>query len=177
MALKITNWDWVKIFLFICDISLILLNSILFGFTTYIIYNEYYGRGSLKLFFIPFLISLMNLVIDILMNKTNYKMKYAGHNRYGMITRFFMFYFIITIVIYSDQRSKYIIKGDCSKANKFIFLFGVIDMGFLLFSMIVSFFVIDVQSFKQILRKRKRRKTEISIETVKSLQNIEIPDI
>ena len=110
------------------------------------------------------------------MNKINIKMKYAGHNRYGMITRFFMFYFIMTIIIYSDQRTKYIIKGNTKEANKYIYVFGLIDMGFLLFSMIMSFFIIDVQSFKQILVNRKRKNTKVSVSTVKSLQNIEIPN-
>ena len=176
MALKITNWDYVKIILFVCDISILILNINLFVLITYIIYNEYYGRGSLKLFFTPFIISVINLVIDILMNKINIKMKYAGHNRYGMITRFFMFYFIMTIIIYSDQRAKYIIKGKTKEANKYIYVFGLIDMGILLFSMIMSFFIIDVQSFKQILVNRKRKNTKVSVSTVKSIQNIEIPN-
>ena len=176
MALKITNWDFLKIFLFFCDICLLLLNIALFIIVTYIIYNEYYGRGSLKLFFTPFLISIVNIIIDIAMNITNIKMKYAGHNRYGMITRFFMFYFIMTIIIYSDQRAKYIIKGKTKEANKYIYVFGLIDMGILLFSMIMSFFIIDVQSFKQILVNRKRKNTKVSVSTVKSLQNIEIPN-
>ena len=177
MALRITNWDFVKIFLFICDISLLILNSILFVYTFYMIYNEYYGRGSLNLFFTPFLISIINILIDFSMNIINIRMKYAGHNRYGMITRFFMFYFIMTIIIYSDQRAKYIIKGNTKNANKKIYLFGLIDMGFLFLSMILSFFVIDVESFKQILVRRKRKKTQVSINTVKSCQNIEFMDL
>ena len=124
MALKVTNWDFVKIFLFVCDISLLLLNFIFFALIAYIIYNEYYGRGSLKLFFTPFIISIINFAIDILMNKINIKRKYAGHNRYGMITRFFMFYFIMTIIIYSDQRAKYIIKGNTKDVNKYIYIFA-----------------------------------------------------
>ena len=43
------------------------------------------------------------------MNKINIEMKYAGHNRYGMIIRFFMFYCLLTLIIYSDQRTKYVI--------------------------------------------------------------------
>ena len=177
MALRITNWDFVKIFLFLCDISLLILNSILFVYTFYMIYNEYYGRGSLNLFFTPFLLSIINILIDFSMNIINIKMKYAGHNRYGMITRFFMFYFIMTIIIYSDQRAKYIIKGNTKNANKKIYLFGLIDMGFLFFSMILSFFVIDVESFKQILVRRKRKKTQVSINTINSCQNIEFIDL
>ena len=177
MALRVTNWDYVKILLFICDLSLIILNIILLLLVSYIIYNEYYCRGTLKLFISPFLISIFNLLIDILMNKTNITMKYAGHNRYGMTTRFFMFYFIMTIIIYSHQRSRYIIKGYIKEAKYYVVLFGLIDMGFLLLSMILSFFVIDVQSFKQMIVRRKRKKTKISMEKVNSLQNIEIVDM
>ena len=177
MALKITNWDFVKVFLFICDLSLLILNSILFVNISYMIYNEYYCRGSLNLFITPFLINIINIIIDFSMNVINIRMKYAGHNRYGMITRFFMFYFIMTIIIYSDQRAKYIIKGNTKIANKYIYLFGLIDMGFIFFSMILSFFVIDVESFKQILVKRKRKKTQVSISTVRSSQNIEFIDL
>ena len=177
MALKITDWDFLKILLFICDISLLILNVFLFILTTYQIYNEYYGRGSFKLFFRPFIITIINIIIDIFMNKTNIKMKYAGHNRYGMITRFFMIYFVMTVIIFSDQRAKYILKGNTKKANKYIFRLGVIDIGLIFISMILSFFIIDVQSFRQVLVKKKRRKTEISLKPVESLQDIEIPDI
>jgi formate-dependent nitrite reductase membrane component NrfD len=102
-------------------------------------------------------------------------MKYAGHNRYGMLTRFFMFYIVIILIIYSDQRSKYIIK-DAVKAIKFwVILLGIFDIGLIIISMILSFCVIDVQSFKQIwVKKRKRAKTEISLDSVKSIKNLEI---
>ena len=177
MALRVTNWDYVKILLFICDLFLIILNIGLLILISYIIYNEYYGRGTLKLFITPFLISIVNISIDILMNKKNITMKYAGHNRYGMITRFFMFYFIMTIIIYSHQRCRYIIKIGIDDAKYYVILFGFFDMGFLLLSMILSFFVIDVQSFKQILVRKKRKKTQVTIEKVNSLQNIEIIDM
>ena len=177
MAFKITNWNCVKIILFICDISLLLLNAILFVLITYIIYNEYYGRGTIRLFFIPFIVSLVNVINDIIMNKTNVEMKYAGHNRYGMIIRFFMFYFIIAIVSYSDQRTKYIKTFNNCSIKRYVFLFGIIDMGFLFLSMILSLFVIDVESFKQVFIKRRRRKTAKSLHGINSIQNIEIPDL
>ena len=125
MALQITQWNIVKIFLFIFDIIILLLNIILFLFITYIIYTEYYSRGTLKLFFTPFIIGLINIIIDILMNKTNYTMKYAGHNRYGMLTRFFMFYFVIIIIIYSDQRFKYILKEKIRDIKFYVILWDV----------------------------------------------------
>ena len=158
MALQITQWNIVKIFLFIFDIIILLLNIILFLFITYIIYTEYYSRGTLKLFFTPFIIGLINIIIDILMNKTNYTMKYAGHNRYGMLTRFFMFYFVIIIIIYSDQRFKYILKEKIRDIKFYVILIGIIDIGVILISMIMSFCVIDVQSFKQIWIKKRKRK-------------------
>ena len=177
MALQITQWNIVKIILFIFDILILLLNALLFSFITYIIYTEYYSRGTLKLFFIPFLISLINIIIDILMNKTNYIMKYAGHNRYGMLTRFFMFYIIIIIIIYSDQRAKYILKEKVKTIKFLVIIFGIINIGFILISMVLSFCVIDVQSFKQIwIRKRKKKKVEINLESVNSFNNAGIID-
>ena len=167
MALQITQWNIVKIFLFIFDIIILLLNIILFLFITYIIYTEYYSRGTLKLFFTPFIIGLINIIIDILMNKTNYTMKYAGHNRYGMLTRFFMFYFVIVIIIYSDQRFKYILKEKIRDIKFYVILIGIIDIGVILISMIMSFCVIDVQSFKQIwIKKKKKKKVPINMESV-----------
>ena len=177
MALQITQWNIVKIILFIFDILILLINALLFPFITYIIYTEYYSRGTLKLFFIPFLISLINIIIDILMNKTNYIMKYAGHNRYGMLTRFFMFYIIIIIIIYSDQRAKYILKEKVKTIKFLVIIFGIINIGFILISMVLSFCVIDVQSFKQIwIRKRKKKKVEINLESVNNFNNAGIID-
>ena len=177
MALQITQWNIVKIILFIFDILILLINALLFSFITYIIYTEYYSRGTLKLFFIPFLISLINIIIDILMNKTNYIMKYAGHNRSGMLTRFFMFYIIIIIIIYSDQRAKYILKEKVKTIKFLVIIFGIINIGFILISMVLSFCVIDVQSFKQIwIRKRKKKKTEINLESVNNFNNAGIID-
>ena len=177
MALQITQWNIVKIILFIFDILILLINALLFSFITYIIYTEYYSRGTLKLFFIPFLISLINIIIDTLMNKTNYIMKYAGHNRYGMLTRFFMFYIIIIIIIYSDQRAKYILKEKVKTIKFLVIIFGIINIGFILISMVLSFCVIDVQSFKQIwIRKRKKKKVEINLESVNNFNNAGIID-
>ena len=92
-------------------------------------------------------------------------MKYAGHNRYGMLTRFFMFYFVIIIIIYSDQRFKYILKEKIRDIKFYVILIGIIDIGVILISMIMSFCVIDVQSFKQIWIKKKK-KVPINMESV-----------
>ena len=167
MALQITQWNIVKICLLVFDIIILLLNILLFIFISYIISKEYYSRGTLKLFFTPLIIGIINLIIDILMNKTNYTMKYTGHNRYGMLTRFFMFYFVIIIIIYIDQRFKYILKDKIADIKFYVILFGFIDIGVILVSMIVSFSVIDVQSFKQIwIKKRKKKKPTVNVESV-----------
>ena len=177
MALQITKWNLIKILLFIFDIIILILNAILFLLITYILYSEYYTRGTLKLFFTPFIIGLINIIIDISMNRTNYIMKYAGHNRYGMLTRFFMFYFVIIIIIYSDQRNKYIIKETIKSIKYLVAIFGIANIGLILISMILSFCVIDVQSFKQIwVKKKKRKKSQISMESVKNIKNMEILD-
>ena len=177
MALQITQWNILKILLFVFDILILLLNITLFILLSYILLNEYYLRGTLKLFFTPFIIGVINLVIDTLMNSRNYKMKYAGHNRYGMLTRFFMFYFVIIIIIYSDQRAKYIIKEAVKDIKTFIIILGIIDIGFIFISMICSFCIIDVQSFKQIwIKKRKKKKVKISMENVGRIDSKEIID-
>ena len=160
MALKITKWNCIKGFLFAFDIIIFLINISLFIFTFYLIRKEYFARASFKLFAVPFLVSIINVFIDLLMNKTNYNMKYAGHNRYGMITRFFMFYFILTIIIYSDQREKYIIKNNENTIidiNEYVHYLGIINIGLLIFSMILGFFVIDIQNVNQILVKKKKK--------------------
>ena len=161
MAIRVTRWNWIKILLFFFDFLILVINSILFALIFYLIHNEFHNRGSLKLFIIPFLISILNLVIDIFMNKTNLTMKYAGHNRYGMITRFFMFYFILTIIIYADQREKYVIKNKDENIfgiNNLIGIIGAIDIGLLIFSMIISFLVIDIENIGLILVKKKKKK-------------------
>ena len=178
MALQITNWNLIKNILFIIDITILLLNIILLSFISYILYTEYYYRRTLKLFFAPFILSLINVIIDIIMNKTNYIMKYAGHNRYGMLIRFFMFYFVIIMIIYADQRAKYIIKETINNIKIYAIYFGIIDVSLIVISMVFGFCVIDVQSFKQILvKKRKRRRTKISEEDVNSIQKMEFIDM
>ena len=178
MALQITNWNLIKKILFIIDITILSLNIILLSFISYILYTEYYYRRTLKLFFAPFILSLINVIIDIIMNKTNYIMKYAGHNRYGMLIRFFMFYLVIIMIIYADQRAKYIIKETINNIKIYAIYFGIIDVSLIVISMVFGFCVIDVQSFKQILvKKRKRRRTKISEEDVNSLQKMEFIDM
>ena len=165
MALKITPWNLIKIILFIIDIIILIFNALLFFFISYIIYTEYYTRGTVSLFFTPLILSIINIFIDILMNKANYIRKYAGHNRYGMLTRFFMFYFVIIIVIYSDQRAKYILKDIIKTFGFVVIILGLIDVGFIIASMVFSFLIIDVQSFKQMwVKKKKKIKTEMKLE-------------
>ena len=178
MALKITPWNLLKIILLIIDIIILIFNALLFFFISYIIYTEYYTRGTVSLFFTPLILSIINIFIDILMNKANYIRKYAGHNRYGMLTRFFMFYFVIIMIIYADQRAKYIIKETINNIKIYAIYFGIIDVSLIVISMVFGFCVIDVQSFKQILvKKRKRRRTKISEEDVNSLQKMEFIDM
>ena len=177
MANKITKWNCMKVFLCIFDFSLLLLNLFLLLTISFIIYNEYYSRGSLKLFFIPFLVSLVNAVLDVIMNKINIRMKYAGHNRYGMMIRFFMVYFIIIIIIYVDQNSKYILIDKIRNNQQFIVFIGFVDLGLLFFTMILSFFVVDVQSFKQIFVKKNNKHQSIAtIESINEIQRLEMPE-
>ena len=174
MALKITKWNWIKIFLFFFDVLIFLINIALFILTYYLIKKEYNTRASLKLFIIPFFVSIVNIFIDFLMNKINIKMKYAGHNRYGMITRFFMFYFILTIIIFTDQREKYILKEkeeNTMDISLFIYYLGLLDIVLLLFSMILSFFIIDIQNINQVAVKKKKLKS-LEVEEMDMIENI-----
>ena len=155
MALKITNWDCRKVFLVIFDVLLMIINLGLLILTLLMIINEYYCRSTLNLFFIPCLISIFNFIIDILMNIKNFQMKYAGHNSYGMLIRFIMFYCILTIMTYAHQRGKYII---LTEVNNVISYLGAVDISILLLSMITSFMVIDVQSIKQMIVKIECKK-------------------
>ena len=178
MALKVTKWNFMKCFLFFFDFLIFLMNITLLCLTFYFIYLEYYIRSSLNLFMTPFLISILNVLIDFFMNKTNIIMKYAGHNRYGMITRFFMFYFILTIIVYSDQRHQYIPKNEEMKnLNKLVLILGITNIGLLITSMILSFFVIDIQNFNQILVKKRKKKKEVVGEELNLLQNIVPEDL
>jgi hypothetical protein len=111
------------------------------------------------------------------MNKINIIMAYAGHNRYGMIVRFFMFYFVLIIIIYSDQRSQYLSKkgNDEIQFNYWIFLLGLINIGLIVFSMIISFFVIDIQNMN-LKRVRKNKKKDNIEEEMNNLRDNIIPD-
>ena len=178
MAIRVTRWNPIKVIFFIFDAIILILNILLFLMTFYLIYSEFYSRGSLKLFIFPFLISILNIIIDLFMNKINLEMKYAGHNRYGMIIRFFMFYFLLTLIIYSEQRSKYVIndKEDKYQIKLLSSLLGKINIGLLVFSMILSFIVIDVENFGQIVVK-KRRKKRNEPEEMNIMENLVPPDL
>ena len=176
MAVQITEWSYTKIFLFFFDAFILFINIVLFFFTYYLIRKEYNKRASLQLFIIPFFVSIVNIFIDFLMNKINYNMKYAGHNRYGMITRFFMFYFVLIIMIFTDQREKYILKEkkeNIIDISFWIEFLGIIDIGLIVFSMILSFFIIDTEVKKQKAVKKERSTILDAIE----LDEIEKDDI
>ena len=172
MAIKVTNWNSRKCTLFVLDAIIFLINIALFGLTLELIKKEYDNRSTIKLFVIPFLVSILNVLIDFLMNKTNYIMKYAGHNRYGMMTRFFMFYFILTIILYSDQREKYVNKYSDIDINKLINILGITDIGLLILSMILSFFIIDIQNFNLIMVKKKKKAHEPIAEELDIIQSL-----
>ena len=177
MAYKVINWNCVRYFFIFIDFIIFALNGVLFFFMSRLIYKEYYSRSSLNLFITPFLISIINLLIDVFMNKINIIMAYAGHNRYGMIVRFFMFYFVLIIIIYSDQRSQYLSKkgNDEIQFNYWIFLLGLINIGLIVFSMIISFFVIDIQNMN-LKRVRKNKKKDNIEEEMNNLRDNIIPD-
>ena len=57
-------------------------------------------------------------------------------------------------------------------ANKYIYNFGMVNIGILIFSMILSFFVIDVQNFNQIVVKKKKKKQEPAVEEMGLIDNL-----
>ena len=175
MALKIQKWNLRRSFLFITDVLILLVNIVLLCLIAYTIYQEYSYRGTLKLFIVPFLVSLLNVVIDLFMNNINLKVKYTGHNKYGMITRFFMFYFIILMASLTEQKSKYIhqIKDIMKDISKFTILLGIINEGLLILSMILSFITIDKQNTEQILISKKKQNEMITIEKNSLLNDVE----
>ena len=161
MAVKITRWDVIKIILCVLDIIILFVNLDLLLAMIYKIYTEYNSRGTLNLFFTPTGISIFNFLIDGFMNVTNFKMKYAGHNRYGMIIRFFMFYSILIIVIYTCQREKYIV--NTYELKDWIFYGGLVNILCVIISMILGFFVIDIQNVSKVFVKKTKEEETINI--------------
>ena len=109
------------------------------------------------------------------MNNINLKVKYAGHNKYGMITRFFMFYFIILMISLSVQKTKYINqnKSIIYRSASFAMLFGLINEGLLILSMILSFIVIDKQKTDTILISKHKQNEMSTIEKKSLLDDVE----
>ena len=59
MALQITKWDYFKIILSVIDFILIILNTCLLVLISFSIYEEYFSRGTIKLYINQFVINII----------------------------------------------------------------------------------------------------------------------
>ena len=175
MSLTLKKWDLRKFILLGVDILLLIGNIILFFYLFYISKKEYYYRGSLKLYFPQLLLIILVILIDVPMNIKNIRNNYSGHNKYGMIMRFFIFYLLVPCIVITHQRSVSINHGDIKSASKFVLYFGIIMDGIVLLSMILSFIVIDEQKEKKVLVK-KSKKNDYYMNPNEELNNLEDND-
>ena len=157
MSLTLKNWNIRKLILLGIDILLLIGNAILFFSLYYISHKEYYYRGSLKLYFPQLLLLILAILIDVAMNIKNISNSYSGHNKYGMIMRFFIFYLIIASIMITHQNSYNINHYDIKSASKFVLIFGSVIDGIVVISMIVSFTVIDEIKEKKVLVKKSKK--------------------
>ena len=105
------------------------------------------------------------------MNIANCLTDYKGHNRYGMLIRFFMFYLIIPCAVLTYQRSNNINHQDIKDPSDLVLYLGFANDGLLIVSMILSFVVIEKQKEEKILVNKSRRTINMnSVENMKLLE-------
>ena len=175
MPITIKNWNLQKLILLCIDILLLICNTILFFCLFYISYIEYYYRGSLKLYFPQFFLMILVILLDVIMNSKNISHNYSGHNKYGMIMRFFIFYLLVPCIVLTHQRSVSINHDEIKSTSKFILYFGSIVDGIVIISMIVSFIVIDEQKEKKVLVK-KNKKNDFCVTPTEKINMVEDDD-
>ena len=148
--------DYKKILLLINDIGILVLNIILCVNLFKISDKEKEYRGTNKLYTSQIYLIIFIIAVDIIMNIKNVAGNYRGHNKYGMLTRFFMFYLIIPCVVLTYQKSSILNHEDMQiESNKVLYMGCIID-GLIILSMILSFVIIDKQGERKILVHKKR---------------------
>ena len=147
----VQNKGLTKILLFSNDILILSLNIVICIILFNISDKEKTYRGSWRLFKFQFILIILIIFLDIILNIKNLISDYKGHNRYGMIIRFFMFYLIIPCAVLTYQRSQNLNHDDIKDASDIIFYIGFINDGLILTSMILSFIVIDKLNEEKIL--------------------------
>ena len=160
--MDVKKMDFKKKLLLANDIIILLLNITLTIILFIISNKEKTYRGSSKLYLFQCILSIGIIILDIILNLKNIISNYRGHNKYGMLIRFFMFYLIIPCVILTYQRSYNLNHDDIKTASDIIFYLGFINNGFIISSMILSFIVIEKKKEEKILVNKNRKSINMS---------------
>ena len=169
METYVKKMDLKKILLLINDIFILLLNTVLCVFLFIISNKEKEYREARKLFIFQLILIFIIIGLDIILNITNLTLNYKGHNKYGMLIRFFMFYLVIPCVILTYINGKEINHEDIKNGSNIVLYLGFINDGLIISSMILSFIVIDKKKEEKILVNKNRRSINMS-----SLDNIKL---
>ena len=171
MKMENKKLDWKRLLLLINDIIILILNIIICIFLFNIAKKEKNYRGTSKLFFFQIILSFVIIFLDIVLNLKNIISNYKGHNKYGMLLRFFMFYCIIPCIVLTYQRSNNLNHEDIKTIGNILFYMGCINEGLIINSMILSFIIIDTQKEEKILvYKHKRDLNMSSVDNMKLLE-------
>ena len=175
MEKNLKKMDLKKKLLLINDITILLVNIILCIITFYLSNKEKYYRGSSKLYILQIVLDFVIIVLDIILNLKNILSNYKGHNKYGMLIRYIMFYLIIFCAMLTYQRSNNLNHSDIIKAGNIAFYMGFANNGLIISSMVLSFLVIDTQKEEKILVNKHRKSINMSsVENMKLLENSNI---
>ncbi len=175
MDLKVNKMSLKKILLLINDIIIFILSVLLFVFLLTISNKEDFYRNSRKLFLFQFILTIIIIILDLFLNIKNIISNYKGHNKYGMLIRFFMFYLIIPCVILTYIKSNDLNHEDIKAVSDIVFYIGFINDGFIILSMILSFIVIDKQKEEKILVNKSR--ASINMNSVENMELLEDSNI
>ena len=171
MKMENKKLDSKRILLLADDLIILLLNIVICIFLFNISNKEKKYRGSTKLYVFQIILSFIIIVLDIVLNIKNIISNYKGHNRFGMLLRFFIFYCIIPCIILTYQRSNNLNHDDIKNIGNILFYMGCVNEGLIIISMILSFLVIDTQKEEKILvHKHKRDINMSSVENMKLLE-------
>ena len=175
MDLKVKKMSLKKILLLINDIIIFILSILLLVFLLIISNKEQLYRNSRKLYLFQFILTIIIIIIDLFLNIKNIISNFKGHNKYGMLIRFFMFYLIIPCVILTYIKSNDLNHEDIKSASDIAFYIGFINDGFIISSMILSFIVIDKKQEEKILVNKNRVSINMnSVENMELLENSNI---
>ena len=156
MKFDIKKMSKNKILLVINDIIILIFNIIILIILFVISNKEKKYRNTRTLFISQLIISFIIVVLDIILNFANIKYNYKGHNKYGMLIRFFMFYLIIPCVVLTYQRGNNLNHDDITNASNFTMYIGFINDSFVLTSMILSFILIEKKKEEKMLVGKNR---------------------